>query len=353
MSLRDDDSALLSIDFLAGFTVFLLAFIIAASMVPGMLASLQSSTVDHDAVAYRTGVILAEDPGWWFDEVTMTGHTHWEGERTALDSIKRMGLAISKDTPGILSMGKVERFFDSDAYKDDPEFYSSNLFFSDYPYAFNISLKEVESDKPLSIGSPVPKDTTDYGSIRRMVMLKEVGPTTLNFTYDDIKENYTANNNELKTFAVGFDFSEIMNKSLAYRIDPYEDRIELRFIELPFLPLDTELEFNLGLYRGTSEIRNRFEDPRYSTLLFNGVTQSSPPSSISSNTVDNITLILKPGFFTYDIVKPSQTVDIKFTFNKTDSTADWTYPNGTYDYAASTPSPLQSLKPAVLEVAIW
>lgn len=341
MSLRDDDSALLSIDFLAGFTVFLLAFIVAASMVPGMLASLQSSTVDHDAVAYRTGVILTEDPGWWFNKVTMTGHTHWEGERTALDHIQRMGLAISKETPGILSKGKVDRFFNQTAYNADPEFYSSRLFFSDYPYAFNISLKEGKSGETYTIGSPVPKDTTDYGSIRRMVMLKEVGPVVPDLS--DM-ENFT--DKKAKNFIVRLNFSEIMSQSLAYRVDPYEDRIEVNLEGLDtYSTTDVKLE-KLGLYRGTSEIRNRFQDTRYSTLIVDNKSQSPPTPMIGVE--ENITLILEPGFFTYDIVKPSETVDIKFTFNKTIDDP-WTYLNDTYDYA-STPSPLT---PAVLEVAIW
>lgn len=347
MSLRDDDSALLSIDFLAGFTVFLLAFIVAASMVPGMLASLQSSTVDHDAVAYRTGVILTEDPGWWFDKVTMTGHTHWEGERTALDHIQRMGLAISKETPGILSKGKVDRFFNQTAYNADPEFYSSRLFFSDYPYAFNISLKEGKSGETYTIGSPVPKDTTDYGSIRRMVMLKEVGPVVPDLS--DM-ENFT--DKKAKNFIVRLNFSEIMSQSLAYRVDPYEDRIEVRLENLKHYDEEGVKLEELGLHHDTGEeIPKRFQDTRYSTLIVDNKSQNPPPPMIGVE--ENITLILEPGFFTYDIVKPSETVDIKFTFNKTDSPADWTYLNGTYDYAASTPSPLQSLKPAVLEVAIW
>lgn len=344
MSLRDDDSALLSIDFLAGFTVFLLAFIVAASMVPGMLASLQSSTVDHDAVAYRTGVILTEDPGWWFNKVTMTGHTHWEGERTALDHIQRMGLAISKETPGILSKGKVDRFFNKIEYNANPKFYSSRLFFSDYPYTFNISLKEVGSDTPLSIGSPVPKDTTDYGSIRRMVMVKEVGPAIK----DSSSFHSSDNTIGAKTFAIRLNFSEILSKPLAYRVDPYEDRIEVRLENLNHYNDNANVILeDLSLFRGPSKIpTNRLKDTRYSILKVGDETKNPEDQP---SIADNITLILKPGFFTYEIVKPSETVDIKFTFNKTEPTTDWTYLNDTYDYA-STPSPLT---PAVLEVAIW
>ena len=58
-----DDSAALSIDFLVGFTIFLIAFIWVLSMIPGLLIGLQGYTIDYDAVAYRTGVILVEDPG--------------------------------------------------------------------------------------------------------------------------------------------------------------------------------------------------------------------------------------------------------------------------------------------------
>ena len=59
-----DESGNLSIDFLVGFTIFMLAFIWVTSMVPGLLIGLKSNTIDFDAVAYRTGVILVEDPGW-------------------------------------------------------------------------------------------------------------------------------------------------------------------------------------------------------------------------------------------------------------------------------------------------
>jgi len=60
---RSDDSGNLSIDFLVGFTIFLIAFIWVVSMIPGLLINLQGYTIDYDAVAYRTGVILTEDPG--------------------------------------------------------------------------------------------------------------------------------------------------------------------------------------------------------------------------------------------------------------------------------------------------
>ena len=58
-----DDTANLSIDFLAGFTIFMIAFIYVATLIPGLLLGLQGSTIDYSGVAYRTGVILVGDPG--------------------------------------------------------------------------------------------------------------------------------------------------------------------------------------------------------------------------------------------------------------------------------------------------
>ena len=56
-----NESGQLSLDFLAGFTIFILGFIIVITMASGLLVGLQSRTIDYDAVAYRTAVILVED----------------------------------------------------------------------------------------------------------------------------------------------------------------------------------------------------------------------------------------------------------------------------------------------------
>ena len=58
-----EDSGIMSIDFLVGFTIFLITFIWVATLIPGLFIGLQSHTIDYDAVAYRAGVILVEDPG--------------------------------------------------------------------------------------------------------------------------------------------------------------------------------------------------------------------------------------------------------------------------------------------------
>lgn len=102
-----DDTANLSLDFLAGFTIFMVAFIYVASLIPSLLLGLQSSTIDYNAVAYRTGVILVEDPG---------APVSWENPGIYPDYYIqtngiRFGLALSKDTPNILSQAKIKPVF--------------------------------------------------------------------------------------------------------------------------------------------------------------------------------------------------------------------------------------------------
>ena len=128
---RSDDRGNLSIDFLAGFTIFMLAFIWVVSMISGVLLGLQSATIDYEAVAYRTGVILVEDPGW---PASPPWEFYTDGQKY---EISRFGLATSKDTPNILSQDKVNRFFCSSfIYPDD---YHTRSVFGDFPYRFNIS----------------------------------------------------------------------------------------------------------------------------------------------------------------------------------------------------------------------
>ena len=128
----------LSVDFLVGFSIFMIAFIWVATLVPNLFLGVSSHQIDFDAVAYRTGVILAEDPG-----NPAVPDDPWKYlPDSDKDKIERFGLAVSKETPNILSPQKIDRFFDDAAFPD-PEDYRQRAIFGDYPYHFNISLQEV------------------------------------------------------------------------------------------------------------------------------------------------------------------------------------------------------------------
>lgn len=93
----------------------MIALIMVLSMVPGILAGVESSRIDYDAVAYRTSVILCEDPGSPASDdvqISVSGKKPWERyDLLHKSEIERLGLAVSSLTPNILSKNKVENFF--------------------------------------------------------------------------------------------------------------------------------------------------------------------------------------------------------------------------------------------------
>lgn len=223
-----NDAGNLSIDFLAGFTIFMVALIYVATLIPGLLIGLESKSIDYDAVAYRTGVILAEDPG-------MPYNPAWETYSDIdKDHVLRFGLALSKDTPNILSAEKIDRFFNTTVfvYPDD---YRSQAVFGDYPYQFNISLK-VDGGQNYSVGDPLPD--SGYGYSRRLVKIKGESSATIDGT--QIATSYPAFRSceanagnlsagdpgpTLHPFSVYFNYTDLTTNgpdynNPAYQIDP-------------------------------------------------------------------------------------------------------------------------------------
>jgi len=98
-----DDSGQLSIDFIVGFAIFMAAFIMVITLSSGLLVGLQSRHVDYDAVAYRAGVILSEDPGvpnTWPGSLMPNSSGEWEFiGKSAKSDVKRFGLCLYKSTP--------------------------------------------------------------------------------------------------------------------------------------------------------------------------------------------------------------------------------------------------------------
>jgi hypothetical protein len=294
-----DDYGTLSIDFLVGFTIFLLAFIWVISMIPGLLIGLQSYTIDYDAVAYRTGVILAEDPGWPVSPA-------WEayGDPQKFDVI-RFGLALSKDTPNILSQDKVNRFFSVSTtdpsvgfiYPDD---YHQRAIFGDFPYSFKISLSDLTNFKVQLVGERLPDD---YGYIRRVVKIKEMSYATIDNVYDTNHSYIKAGNGSASSTHV---FSLLINNTKllgevtdpAYQIDPSREQITINITELKNLtPADVNLA-NVKIYKLDSGIYSNVPLPASNNPYVNGSTVRLPSSwpATAAKNVDNVTLKFNPQF---------------------------------------------------------
>jgi len=343
----------LSLDFLAGFTIFLLALIMVVSMVPGLLAGLGSSGIDYDAVAYRTGVILVEDPGW-------PVNPPWEQYgRDHTDEIQRMGLAVSKNTPNILLSTKVERFFEN-ASTDDPFFtpddYRKRVIFGDIPYSYNFSLNISNPDGSYELkqaGDPLPPG---YGYIRRVVKIKEPGVAEIgsNVAYQ------TENPQNPQNFTVRLNFSQLLDpeRGPAYRIDP---RTEPVTVNIPISQYLTNPEIGATLKNVTflkmdpTRPNSRFtripfsydtKDSNLYILHLDGDSHSLTPG-VPVKT--SISLVLKPAATSLFTLDQNSILDIRFNF---EDDSPHTNINGTFPYNYDNVD-LPPLKTGILEVAIW
>lgn len=329
-----DDEGLLSIDFLAGFTIFILAFIFVSLMMSGLLINLQSKTIDYDAVAYRTGVVLAEDPGepkdWHLKDLK------FPSERA---EILRMGLSVDRYSPGILSEKKVEKFFiyasssscsamDTFCYPND---YRDKLIFGDYQYNFNITLRGIDSSEIDQDLGPVPPNR--HGYIRRGVKIKQ--PGTINFP-----ANTSGTYNEI---TVHFNFGDLYEREPLYRLEPLtEDTIinltdfgearELQVIRACTFPtLGTRTCFLLYSNSPTVKVSDGI----------NPYDQSFP-KTISNN----MSIVIEDGFFGRLGLDEYSEFELVLTFNGTvtnQSMYTVTYDNITFS------EPI----PAAMEVRIW
>lgn len=343
--MRDEDGVM-SLDFLAGFTIFLLALIMVVSMVPGLLAGLGSSSIDYDAVAYRTGVILVEDPGW-------PVYPPWEMAGNP-DEIERMGFSVSRETPNVLLSTKIERFFDSGFTAGD---YRSKAIFGDYPYSYNISIRSLDGAYQKSTGEPLPPG---HGYIRRVVKIKEPGAAVID---GSLAPRYLIpvaerQNTTTREFTVRLDLRELLDPSIgpAYRIDPRTEPVSVTIRDFDAYLNGTASDATLTSVRfwkmDTARPNPRFTlipfsyeamDPNIYTLRIDGegcnLTPNRPVTS-------SISFVLKPEAISRFTLDQNSILDIRFTFdNKTNIGGTYLY-----NYENTTPPPL---KPAVLEVAIW
>lgn len=323
----------------------MIAFIFVATMLSGLLISLFSRTVDYDAVAYRTGVVLVEDPGEprYYVGSTQNWHLLDLSLPVERDTLKRLGLSLERYSPGYLQQQKVEKFFQYDAsgscsgndalcYPDD---YKSKLIFGDYPYSFNISLRKLDEATIKSVGEVPPPH---YGYIRRLVEIKQPGASTEVKVIDWTSQNVV----------VRMEFNDLY--SLAnplYRIDPLneETTIFLRNFTIPNTGL-TKPVF-IDVYPATGGAPTPLLVPASSPTLLIFNTSTSPPCESSSCSMCNTSYVkVEEGFFKRIGLDEYSIIEINMTFNKTVSEG---IPYK-FDYTTATLPPPDT---AVMEVKIW
>jgi hypothetical protein len=287
-----EDSAQLPVDFLVGFTIFILCLIVTANFVPSLLVGLQrTSGIDYDAVAYRTAVVLVEDPGETSVPVEFPmggnpeglGPVNWRPWelRVQKEDVSRFGLSLMRNTPNILSINKINRFFGITNFTYDETFgigplnaedYRKKLFFSSYQYGYNITLKNISPMKPdepllnLSTGEPYPAGS--YGYIRRYVVIKQNSDgATINMNQRGPEFNATTDPQVAQNFSIHLDGSILYNKSIdtPFKLDLQREPIVLNISGLHLLLNNSDPGNNTGTY------------PCKTNLTANTSGQGTPP----------------------------------------------------------------------------
>jgi len=322
----------------------MIAFIYVTMMMSGLLINFMSRTVDYDAVAYRTGVILVEDPGEPRYYIGTTNNWHLldlsiPAER---DSLKRLGLSLQRLTPGYLQQQKIDKFFtfasssacsnvDALCYPRD---YQEKLIFGDYPYYFNISLRYLNNPNIRYVGEiPPPK----YGYIRRVAKVKQPGASMeLNVT------NWTSQN-----VIIRMDFSQLYRISNPlYRIDPLNEKITilLRNFTIP----NTMMQNPPFVYVYPSSggaptpLMVPVDSPTILVYDSTGSRCASYPCLMSNSSY----ITVEEGFFKRIRFDEYSLIEINMTFNQPVSDGS----PYIFDYStASLPPP----ETAVIEVKIW
>jgi len=349
-----DDSGALSIDFLVGFTIFIIAFIWVVSIIPGLLIGLQSYTIDYDAVAYRTGVILVEDPG---------EPLSWEvapyGEAYDQSNAQRFGLALSREDPNILSPDKVNRFFDTTIF-NEPDYgdYRTRSVFGNYPYRFNISFRQIGNNEAnRSVGEVLPEG---YGYILRFVKIKSMSNAIINGSNIDPKF-INGDNETTHIFSIVLNNTNLIGKASqikdpAYQIIPARESFMINL---------TNLNSTMGARKGCFNISlnsivvsdDNLTIP-YTQPIIDGVPRNTP-----YEVMDNISLPYDTTNNRNGLNWEAPQIKISLIFNLLNgicgpgitgsqflnNTA--TYPFD-YDYNPANVTQPQ-LRDAVVEVAIW
>ncbi len=360
----NDDSGILSIDFIVGFTIFMLAFIAVVTLSSYLIIGLQSKTIDYDAVAYRTGVILAEDPGYAYVRATNNYTESWETITfTQAVDVKRIGLAKSRTTPGILSQQKVEKFrflYTNPATKLDD--YKIRSVFGDYPYQYNISIRTLDnSQAPIFIGNTVPTSQNNnewggYGYIRRFVKIKEPSSTTV--------DAYGYNNSvDYRYMKINIDLDALYARNPVYSIDPVTEKISINITNISSTVNSTDPVklLNAKLYIDNPPVNSTpdtgdigYSKPVDYSYLSTNATGSFTTNTLTRETSGDVTdwlrIDLNPEFFIdYNLpVPPGGQYYIKLEFDP-----DTTYMGGSYSYDDVSVTSPPYLIPAVMEVKVW
>lgn len=361
-----DESGQLSLDFIIGFTIFMTTLIAVATLSSGLLIELQSKTIDLDAIAYRTSVILLEDPG---EGNTPQYSYDWQlydlKDYSQRNSVLRLGLRGHTVTPlisssnfympldskfphNILQDSKVNKFFSFNSssscgsgsnfcYPDD---YNKKLIFGDIKYNFNITISGIDGVKRYTIGPQAPNQA---GYIRRVARIAEPG------NYSVIC-NVDGTSNSISAFYNSDDLFQDLSYVYWLNLDTDDIVINLTNISSSIVDL-TNIEITKKWVYPSIITINDIEP----TIIISNATSNPTKISGLPVRVDNSTSIrLQSGFLKKNSLQFSGTAprDDWMRFNFTFSQNITSLPEYAYVYNGVGVTP-PHLTPVIVEVWIW
>jgi hypothetical protein len=164
-----DERGQMGIDFIAGVSLFMLTLLFLVHFIPGMFVPFQSETIDLSSVAYRTSVILVEDPGWWDNGTGIDYGEDWE-KANHVDNVSRVGLAIDKKHPNMLNMSKINAFENNITYENltDKLGLYRNISGNEIDYGYSITLRGLDGTI-MATGGETSPEYGDVSSMKRIV----------------------------------------------------------------------------------------------------------------------------------------------------------------------------------------
>lgn len=167
--LIDDTNGNLNIDFLVGVVIFIGAFLYLINMIPGIFLPYQTNSVDLGSVVYRTSCLLAEDPGWWINNGLGENGTDWEYE--SVSDLARVGLAVDKTDPDVLSQDKIYQMKALPYTLSRDDLGLNNTMTYNYSLVIRKLLPDDTTEELLNISQP--SYASNVESIDRMVLIRE------------------------------------------------------------------------------------------------------------------------------------------------------------------------------------
>lgn len=235
-----DERGQIAVDFLLGISLFLIALMFIVQFIPGLFIPSSANEGSLDHTAYRTATVLAEDPGWWGDNIK--SNTGWE-HNTA--NVKRIGLAADDDSsskltnsPNLISKNKTIAMMQ--IYKTNKTGFEQKMGLYDNVngnllyYGYNISLVNTSSNKPIvldttniTLGDEIPADR-DVIKIVRIVLI-ETGKAAY-FDADELTTPYPTPSNVTSLSVAGpknEDVTVVLSKFNITGTNPKLEGIEL------------------------------------------------------------------------------------------------------------------------------